>query len=273
MIPTSSPAPPAFASNDVPAQSLLPYVIDFENEPDVDLPAQVVTVSQQLDSSLDWSTFQLGDFGFGKIQVQVPPGRQSFHTRINARAPSASTSTPTPSSIRSPASSPGSSPRSIPPRSTCRKETSRKVSCPPTSPLLKVKAGSVMAWSPRQAIPPVRRSTPRPASSSTRPLQSSPTCIRTRSMPAHRRARRPRCQALRRRSSPSVGPAPMMPAARESRITASTSRITAVPSRSGSPPPRPLPQHITALRPHLRLLQCRHGRCGQHSACGRCREA
>ena len=74
------------AANDIPSGALLPYVVDFENEPNVDLPAQVVTVSEQIDPALDWSTFQLGSFGFGNIEIQVPPGLQSYKTRVDARS-------------------------------------------------------------------------------------------------------------------------------------------------------------------------------------------
>jgi RHS repeat-associated protein len=70
----------------VPADATLPYVIGFENEPDATAPAQVVTVTQQLDPGLDWSTFQLGDFGFGGRPYAVPTGRQFYSTRIDARA-------------------------------------------------------------------------------------------------------------------------------------------------------------------------------------------
>jgi RHS repeat-associated protein len=66
-------------------ETSLPYQIAFENEPDATAPAQTVTVTQQLDPSLDWSTFQLGDFGFGGQTYSVPDGRQFYSTRIDAR--------------------------------------------------------------------------------------------------------------------------------------------------------------------------------------------
>jgi RHS repeat-associated protein len=64
----------------------LPYVIAFENEPDATAPAQTVTVSQQLDPNLDWSTFELGAFGFGGQTYTIPSGRQFYSTRIDARS-------------------------------------------------------------------------------------------------------------------------------------------------------------------------------------------
>ncbi len=68
-----------------PARSL-PYFIDFENKPTATAPAQLVVVTQQLDPNLDWSTFQLGDFGFGDTTISVPAGRNYYSTRVNARA-------------------------------------------------------------------------------------------------------------------------------------------------------------------------------------------
>jgi hypothetical protein len=63
-----------------------PYTIQFQNEPSASAPAQVVTVTESLDPNLDWSTFQLGDFGFGGIEVAVPPGLSSYGTRIDLRS-------------------------------------------------------------------------------------------------------------------------------------------------------------------------------------------
>jgi RHS repeat-associated protein len=60
----------------------LPYAIDFQNQPSATAPAQEVTVTQQLDANLDWTTFQLGDITFGSQFVSVPAGRQSFQARI-----------------------------------------------------------------------------------------------------------------------------------------------------------------------------------------------
>jgi hypothetical protein len=64
----------------------MPYTIGFENEPTADAPAQVVSVTQHLDPGLDWSTFQLGDFGFGGQLYPVPAGLTSYRTRIDARS-------------------------------------------------------------------------------------------------------------------------------------------------------------------------------------------
>ena len=45
---------------------------------------ETVTATEQLASSLDWRTFQLGSFGFAGYVVQVPQGRRFYSTRIDA---------------------------------------------------------------------------------------------------------------------------------------------------------------------------------------------
>ena len=70
----------------VTSGQVLPYEIAFQNEPNATGSAQVVVISEQLDSNLDWSTFQLGSFGFGQYTVTPPPGLASYSTRIDARA-------------------------------------------------------------------------------------------------------------------------------------------------------------------------------------------
>jgi RHS repeat-associated protein len=64
----------------------LGYTIRFENEAQANAPAQVVIVTEQLDPNLDWSTFQLGDFGFGNLVLHVPAGSIFYSTRIDVRA-------------------------------------------------------------------------------------------------------------------------------------------------------------------------------------------
>ncbi|HUB24186.1 MAG TPA: RHS repeat-associated core domain-containing protein, partial [Tepidisphaeraceae bacterium] len=60
------------------------YVIGFENEPNATAPAQVVTVSQQLDPNLNWNSFQLGDFSVANEVYSIPAGLTSYSTMINA---------------------------------------------------------------------------------------------------------------------------------------------------------------------------------------------
>jgi len=48
------------------------YSVYFENDPDeATAPAQVVTITDQLDTNLDWSTFQLGQVVFGNTTVAL----------------------------------------------------------------------------------------------------------------------------------------------------------------------------------------------------------
>ena len=63
-----------------------PYVVYFENDPHATAPAQNVVVTEQLDADLDWSTFHLGDVGFGDVIVDVPGDRQFYSTRLDQRA-------------------------------------------------------------------------------------------------------------------------------------------------------------------------------------------
>ena len=41
-------------------------------------------MTEQLDTSLDWTTFQLGNFGFGSKSYTVPAGLTSYSTRVDA---------------------------------------------------------------------------------------------------------------------------------------------------------------------------------------------
>jgi len=61
-----------------------PYIIRFENDPELaTAPAQEVIVTHQLDSDLDWATFELGTVGFGDLNVNVPTGLQAYQTRVD----------------------------------------------------------------------------------------------------------------------------------------------------------------------------------------------
>src|SRR5208283_2205186 len=59
----------------------LPYTIDFEN--DGTAAAQDVIVTEQLDPNLNWSTFQLGSFGFGTVNITVPTGLTQYQTTVS----------------------------------------------------------------------------------------------------------------------------------------------------------------------------------------------
>ncbi|MCA2657680.1 MAG: carboxypeptidase regulatory-like domain-containing protein, partial [Microcystis sp. M049S2] len=62
----------------------LAYTIRFENDPVfAQAPAQVVRITQQLDSDLDFRTFRLGDFGFGSLVIDVPDNRSFYQGRVD----------------------------------------------------------------------------------------------------------------------------------------------------------------------------------------------
>jgi RHS repeat-associated protein len=70
----------AGTQNDVADGGTFPYTIEFEN--DGTAAAQEVVVAEQLDANLDWSTFQLGSFGFGPITVTGPAGLTQDQTTV-----------------------------------------------------------------------------------------------------------------------------------------------------------------------------------------------
>jgi PKD repeat protein len=59
------------------------YTIDFANETNATLPVQTVTITDQLDTNLNWSTLQLSSIGFNNVTIPVPAGVQSFSTNVN----------------------------------------------------------------------------------------------------------------------------------------------------------------------------------------------
>ncbi|HZL37246.1 MAG TPA: FG-GAP-like repeat-containing protein, partial [Tepidisphaeraceae bacterium] len=64
----------------VGAGNPLPYRIDFENSPTASAPAQQVTVTDNLDPNLNWSTFQLTGVGFGNDNFTISGGSQHYQT-------------------------------------------------------------------------------------------------------------------------------------------------------------------------------------------------
>ncbi|HEY1683202.1 MAG TPA: RHS repeat-associated core domain-containing protein [Tepidisphaeraceae bacterium] len=60
----------------------LPYEITFENDPTASAPAKIVTITEQLDANLDWTTFQFASLGFGSHFVTVPAGLTSYQTSV-----------------------------------------------------------------------------------------------------------------------------------------------------------------------------------------------
>jgi RHS repeat-associated protein len=79
--------PGGFGSeNFIQPEGLFPYVIYFENKSSALAPAQIVSVTEQLDADLDWSTFEFGDLGWGDFVLDVPDGRQFYSTRVDRSA-------------------------------------------------------------------------------------------------------------------------------------------------------------------------------------------
>src|SRR5581483_8260212 len=62
---------------------VFPYRIDFENSATAPNPAQEVRVTDQLDPSLDWNSFELTEVGFGDTFLPIAPGQQHFQTSID----------------------------------------------------------------------------------------------------------------------------------------------------------------------------------------------
>ncbi|MFO1019853.1 MAG: CARDB domain-containing protein [Planctomycetales bacterium] len=67
-----------------PNRTSLPYTIRFENDPTkASAPAQEVMITHQLDADLDWSSFELGQIGFGDQVIDIPAGLQSYQTQVS----------------------------------------------------------------------------------------------------------------------------------------------------------------------------------------------
>ncbi|MEZ4699151.1 MAG: CARDB domain-containing protein [Rhodothermales bacterium] len=70
----------------VSVSARLPYTIRFENDPvKATAPAQVVTIEQQLDATLDARSFRLGPFGFGDFTFEPPPNVSAYTDRLDVR--------------------------------------------------------------------------------------------------------------------------------------------------------------------------------------------
>ena len=55
----------------VQAGAVLPYRVDFENDPSATAPAQQVVITDQLSANLDWSTFRITEVGWGDLAIAV----------------------------------------------------------------------------------------------------------------------------------------------------------------------------------------------------------
>ncbi len=75
----------------LPAEAFLPYTIYFENEASkATAAAQEVFITDVLDPNLDWTTIELGSFGFSGREFALPAGLQSYRGRVNAANPDGS---------------------------------------------------------------------------------------------------------------------------------------------------------------------------------------
>jgi RHS repeat-associated protein len=66
----------------IPLDSVLPYRINFENDPTATAPAQRVVITDALDPNIDLSTLQFTEVGFGDNLVTIPAGSQQFQTTL-----------------------------------------------------------------------------------------------------------------------------------------------------------------------------------------------
>ena len=66
-----------------PSTAPLPYTIYYENLESATAPAQEVFITQQLDTDLDFNTFELGDFQFANTTIDVPAGLNQYQTIID----------------------------------------------------------------------------------------------------------------------------------------------------------------------------------------------
>lgn len=69
----------------LPGQNLT-YRIRFGNLSHLTTPVQRLTITYQLDADLDRTIFELGGMNIGPVMIEVPPGLQSFQTRVDLRS-------------------------------------------------------------------------------------------------------------------------------------------------------------------------------------------
>jgi RHS repeat-associated protein len=63
----------------------LAYQIYFTNPNNATTSVASVTITEQLDSDLDWNTLALGNINIGNVTVTVPQGRQSYTQQVDLR--------------------------------------------------------------------------------------------------------------------------------------------------------------------------------------------
>jgi hypothetical protein len=81
--PNSLTGPAGYGTpNYVAANTLLSYIINFENAPTATAPAKRVVITDQLDPNLNWSTLQLTGVGFGDTNIVIPPDSQFYQATV-----------------------------------------------------------------------------------------------------------------------------------------------------------------------------------------------
>jgi hypothetical protein len=85
--PNDKIGPAAFGAAGFLQPGVLPYEIEFENDPNVGatVPAQEVFVTDTLDADLDLSTLEFTRFGFNNLQFAVPAGLSHYQTTLDLR--------------------------------------------------------------------------------------------------------------------------------------------------------------------------------------------
>ena len=83
MDPNIKTGPAGFGSqNFVTTASPFPYKVEFENASTASAPAQRVEITDRLDPSLDWTTFQWTSVTFGDHVIRVPANSQHYVTTV-----------------------------------------------------------------------------------------------------------------------------------------------------------------------------------------------
>ena len=84
--PNDKLAPGGFGdANYLRESTVMPYTVRFENDPEATASCVLVTISDQMDADLDWTTFELGDIEFSNHLIDVPEGLTYFETIYDLR--------------------------------------------------------------------------------------------------------------------------------------------------------------------------------------------
>lgn len=92
--PNDKAGPAGFDSEGTPEDQLkkyivgdhsLGYMIFYENLETATAAAQEVLITDQLDSNLDWTTFQFGDMQVGEKIISIEGGQKNFSTKVDLR--------------------------------------------------------------------------------------------------------------------------------------------------------------------------------------------